>query len=174
MSDQNEIIEQLQRKLDRLAKTVERLGTREAGETSARCYSAAGQSIPDNAYTIVNFNTVDFDPDGLVTTGSDWAFTAPVGGRYAVTACAAFVASTAWAETEAGLLAIFVEGVNVSKLARKDHYSSASTVVMTISGSDLVSLDAGERLDIRVYQNSGGALNLIADALLVRVAIWLI
>src|SRR3989304_3585101 len=52
-----------------------------ASETvSARYTTAAGQSIPNNSNTVIDFGTKDFDYTGSVTTGASWKFTAPISG----------------------------------------------------------------------------------------------
>lgn len=128
---------------------------------SARAITAAGQSIPNNTSTVVDFGTISFDTDSAITTGAGWRFTAPVSGNYLVSASIIFTNTTTWADVELGALILHKNGSLYAYLDRKDSYGSASSVYMQLSGTSLVNLSAGEYVDIRVLQNSGGALALL-------------
>jgi hypothetical protein len=138
----------------------------------AASYSSnAGQSIPNQSITVVNYEDMDDDPGNLVTIGESWKFTAPVAGRYAVSAQVLFDASTAWAETERAILYLYRNGVQFRTLGFQ-HASAAASVYLCVSGSTYVTLEAGETIDIRVWQNSGSALLLAAANTYNHVAIW--
>lgn len=130
----------------------------------ARYRTGAGHSIPNNADTLVNFDTATYDPLGLVTPGASWKFVAPYDAGYAVAAQILYAASTAWADTEAGYLSIYKNGARYSYLHRKDSYGSASSVLMSISGVDTIELVTGDELSIYAFQNTGGSLALFSGA----------
>jgi len=138
----------------------------------ARYSTDAGQSIPDSAVTIVNFEDVTYDQNSLVTVGAGWKFTAATAGYYVVEAMVLFAATNTWADTECGELALFKNGGWFCMLDRKDNYSSASIVYMALGGGDLVYLAVGDMLDVRIYQNSGAALALYNNTVYNHVAIW--
>lgn len=126
---------------------------------STRCYAFARrtsqQSIPNTNYDIINFDTVDDDPLGAVTTGASWKFTVPVGhgGVYSVAATVCLAASAG-----AGVLAVglFRNGTEAWRLGR----TPSSALAMTHSGEAKVKLVAGDYLDVRAFQNSGAARNI--------------
>lgn len=131
---------------------------------AARYETAAGQSIPTASSTIVDFGTKTFDTTGSVTTGASWKFTAPGPGIYSVSAMIMFTNTGTWADSENLVLQLFKGGTVVSNIAYKMSFGTASVVFIDAQGTDLISLLAGEYIDIRVTQNSGAALTLHNDA----------
>lgn len=148
-------------------RTEQRIGQTEVKEVpatlAARYRTAAGQSIPNNTATIVDFGTVDFDTHSRVTTGAAWKFTANASGIYAVSAAIIYSGSTGWADTEAGYIALYKNGSLICYLDRKDSYGSASSVLMMLNGQTTIQLAASDYIDIRVFQNSGASLALLND-----------
>ena len=164
MSDLNTLV-QLLEKNKALQKRLEHLETLEGPATIVARYTTnAGQSIPNNANTIVDFGTLVYDTHSVVTTGAAWHFHAPVNGYYAVSAAILFSSTNTWADAEGGELQLYKNGAAYSRLDWKDNYGSASSIYMQLSGSDLVYLAATETLDIRVWQISGAALALHNNA----------
>ena len=138
----------------------------------ARYSTDAAQSIPDVEMTVINFEDVTYDPDNLVTVGAAWNFLAPEAGYYMVSAMINFTGTATWADTEVGALAIYKNGIIFSYLDARDNYSSASSVYMTLEGSDLIYMAAGDRINVRVWQASGAALALRNLGVYNHVAIW--
>jgi hypothetical protein len=137
-----------------------------------RYKTAAGQSISDSVTTIIDFGTKDFDTKNEVTTGASWKFTAAQTGYYRVNSAILFSSTTAWAESEYAEFNIYKNGVHYSMLGRPNGRDfSASTQHMEAGGSDIVYLLAGEYIDIRVYQNSGGTLALLNNSTYNHVSI---
>ena len=161
----------LMKTVDKLKRDMERQAAQEGGEIAVRYSTAAAQSIPHNSATIINYETASFDPDSLVTAGTAWAFTAPVGGVYAVSAMATYGQTTTWADGEFGLIELRVNGTIASRLDLKN-LGSGSAIYMALEGSDLVSLASGDTVDIRTQQTSGSALALLNSAAYNHVAIW--
>lgn len=128
-----------------------------------RYTTAAGQVIPNTTITIVDFDTLASDDDGLVTTGASWHFTARVGGLYLVAASVQFTNTTAWALGESAMLMLYRNGALHSYLEFKDNFGGASQY-MTLRGAGLLLLTAGWTADLRVSQNSGGSLALSTNA----------
>jgi uncharacterized membrane protein len=144
------------------------------GAVVARYTTAAGQSIANAPVTpvIVNFGTLVRDPYSRVTVGAAWKFTANVAGDYGVSASILFAATAAWADTEAGYIALYLNNALYSNLHRKDSYTAATAVFMMLSGMDTIYLNVGDFIDIRAFQNSGGALALFNDATFNYVNVW--
>jgi hypothetical protein len=146
-----------------------------AAAIHARYTTDAGQSIPNNTTTIVNFEDVSDDTNTAVTVGAAWHFTAPVAGRYLVAASITYVTTTTWAATERALFDLYKNGAQWSSLDRSTgRDSSAATQIVQLAGADTVVLAAGDTVDIRTNQNSGGALALVAFAVDNRVSIALL
>ena len=131
---------------------------------AARFTTAAGQSIATNNFSqIVDFGTKVFDTHGAVTTGASWKFTAPIAGTYAVKGDTLSDVSGGWAATEHWQLRIYKNGVAVSALGGQ-WMEATHTARVSGGGADTIKLVAGDYIDFRVYQTSGGALAMAPDA----------
>lgn len=133
--------------------------------TIAAIYNtAAGQSIAHVTETVVNFDTKVKDTHNAVTTGAAWKFTAPVAGFYYVSAVVCFATTTTWADGEVGVIELYVNGVAVTVLNWKGNYATGCGR-MQLCGGMLVYLNAGDYIHIGIYQSSGAALALRAEAI---------
>jgi hypothetical protein len=126
--------------------------------------TAAGQIIPNAAFTIINFNTKIEDIYDLVTTGVNWSFKPQQSGVYLITTRITFDSTATWADTEPGTLSCYVNGVSQSILDYKDNLSPALHYLQ-LNGSYIVRLNALDTVTIRVYQGSGGNLPLLNIAI---------
>ena len=126
----------------------------------ARYSTAAGQSIPNNSDTVINFDVQNYDTHSAVTTGATWHFTAPVQGYYLVAVFILFAATNTWIDQEYISLTSLINGVGISRLGFSAHHGSASSIFVGVSGTDVLQLNAGDTLAIRVTQTSGAALAL--------------
>lgn len=124
-----------------------------------RYNSSAGQSISNNTVTIIDFGTKDFDSHNAVTTGASWKFTAPTSGKYFISTTVGTNTPTVWSDSEQFAIYIYKNGSENSTLGIGTSHSTTGEYP-TISGSGLLSLNAGDYFDIRVYQTSGGSINL--------------
>jgi hypothetical protein len=135
----------------------------------------AGQSFASASTDIVNFEDLVKDTFAMVTTGVAWKLTAPRDGYYHVDVQVMFAANTGWAITEKGQLYVYVDGVHVVTLDRKDNFvSGASNIYMQLGGSTIVYLTAGQYFDIRLVQTSGGAIALVALSEYNRISVALL
>lgn len=135
--------------------------------------SAAGQSIPNTTTTIVDLGTKEVDTHGAVTTGASWKFTAPRAGYANITASVG-TNFLGWTIGERFQLFIYKNG---SEYRRND----AEIITSDSSGANYswhsnitsfsIPMEAGDYLDIRVYQTSGGAVSLNATATEVKASI---
>jgi hypothetical protein len=152
------------------------LATTTAADTiTARYTTIAAQSIANNTITNVNFDTLVDDPSSLVTTGAGWAFTAPATGRYHVSASVMFAATTTWAlGTKNGQLYLYVDGVLICYLDYNDSREAGTSQFMLLHGSDTAYVVAGQTIQVRVRQSSGGALVLLNSALGNYIAVSLL
>ena len=126
-----------------------------------RAQTDSAQSIPNDTNEIVNFDTINYDTHDAVTVGSNWVFTAPVAGYFLVSAALLFETSTAWAESERAGLYLYRDGSRFAGLDRGSHWdTSASTNLRFVGGGTVVYCAVDQELNIRVYQDSGGAIAL--------------
>lgn len=122
---------------------------------TARAYLSSSQSIPNNADTLIQYGNESFDSAGAFTTGASAKFTAPTTGYYLVLAAALFT-SDAWTAGKYAALLLYKNGALVSQIGYT-LVEVLGTIQITIVGSDIISLAAGDYIDVRCYQNSGGA-----------------
>jgi len=139
------------------------------GRVVAATYStAAGQSIPNNTDTIVDFGTKVQDTLNAVTTGGSWKFTAQSQGTYEVNAFVEFTNGGGWAVGEEAYLALYKNGGSVTRLGGYVAQVAHSTYVPIPCATRQIELNAGDYIDLRVFQNSGASLALLASG----VANW--
>jgi hypothetical protein len=144
-----------------LRHRVRDLETQESIPIVARYQTDAGQSIPNNTLTIVNFEDLVIDTWSAVTVGASWAFTAPVGGYYQVSVYIEFAATTNWVVGERAEMVLYKNGGAGAILDAQENHGATSHRV-TLQGDDTIELAAGDTLDVRVTQVSGAALALRA------------
>lgn len=116
---------------------------------NAKYRASAGQSIPNGAVTLVNWDTKDFDSHGAVTTGvGTWRFTAPISGKYRISG---YVSLAAVAVTQSNRLSInlYKNGsLNITMGFRRFDGSYTANAETNFTG--LINLVAGEYIDIRL------------------------
>lgn len=137
--------------------------------------SNAGQSIPDSTLTIVNFEDLVYDTHSAVTIGAAWNFAVPTGwdGIYSIDAIVHWN-SIDPQEGEEYYLRCHVNGANVGYLEYHSDLQTASSRIFPLGGHIELDLDAGDTVDVRVYQGSGGAETLRAVATYNRIQIhWI-
>ena len=124
-------------------------------------YNAAAQSIANNTLTALSFDTDAIDTNGFHPTGAGNArITIPtgLGGKYLISASMRFGLSLTGKRT----MSLFLNGGQVvdiaEEVANNDQY-------LMISKSFILSLNAGDYLELGVFQNSGGNLDCFARAL---------
>lgn len=127
--------------------------------------TTAGQSIPNNASTVINYATLVTDTDSAVTTGAAWKFTVPTnkGGIYLVAANATLSAPFAGTTPFTLVLQLLKNAGEVARL-----YFNVSTANIgaasfdAAEGSTLVNCVPGDTLTIGIIQSStaGAAIAL--------------
>lgn len=121
----------------------------------------AGQSIPDNVYTIINYEDYDFGMvQSDVTVGAAWKFTSKRKGSYLVLASLNFN-SFAWTTGERIVLAIYKNG----GLEYYDdiYMPNNATRRIKIKVACLIECVKDDTIDVRCKQNSGGAVTMLSD-----------
>lgn len=118
--------------------------------------TAAGQVVTDSASTIINFDTVEIDTDGIVTVGAAWKVTFTEPGTIVVKASVAV--DYAGVLNFDSFLIICKSGAEYRRGARASAAvpGVGASYVEGVSVCADVRVGAGDYLDIRCYQKSGG------------------
>lgn len=125
------------------------------------------QTLIDNTWTVLDFNSKDWDDDGLVTTGSGvWEYEAPHAGYFDVTT-SVLVNDTAWLADE--VCSARLERYTSSAWSAHSHLhryelEDSGTIFIHLRGSATIYLAAGEKLRLTVNQGSGGDITTGAFA----------
>lgn len=131
----------------------------------ARYNTDAGQNIPTASFTIVNFEDKDYDDLNAVTTGASWSYTSPVDQVVSVKAGIQFLSTVNWSTGNSILLQIYKNGTLYSQIDQLEVENSAGeSLALGARGSDDVKLNAGDTIDIRVYQDTGSSLALNSNS----------
>jgi hypothetical protein len=129
------------------------------GTEVARYVATLGQSIPYNANTVINYDTMVYDPHGTVTTGASWTFTAPATGYYQVNASFLFAGAT-WSVSTYWSLYIYVNG-SVYSSPNGGNVQAAAFIGVEGGGGDIIQMTMGDTLNVQIIQTgTGGAIAL--------------
>lgn len=133
---------------------------------TARVIKGGAQSIPNIAYTAVTFDGETFDTDTLhdnVTNPE--RLTAVRAGTYKIFGTVGFAASAAGTQ----------RNVRVYKNGVASNFTSVggmnATIQPYIPVEDLLSLAAGDYVELRAYQDSGAALDALAASIFAMIRI---
>jgi hypothetical protein len=118
------------------------------GRYGFRAHQNASQNLTNAAFSIINFDTVEYDPISSLTTGAACKYTAPVPGVYHFDGEVAIAAGGGGAAQF--LVSLFKNGVENWRGAQVNYNGSFVLQV----GCD-VAMVAGDYVDIRGYQSSG-------------------
>ena len=118
--------------------------------------------MANTSATIVNFGNKTFDTHGAVTTGASWKFTAPVSGIYRVSASIGSNSGGGWVVGELWVVRLYKNNSFQVELCSIISQTTHSTYI-SVNGTDIINLIAGDTIDLRIYQNSGAALNTAAS-----------
>lgn len=126
--------------------------------------TAAGQSIPNTTFTIIDFGTAEINSHGNVTTGANWKFTAFIFGVYEISAFITFNLGGSWNTAEDALVEIYKNGAQFSRIGNTASTTTHGTYVPVPCSTRQIRLIAGEYIDLRAYQTSGSSLSLLVGA----------
>jgi hypothetical protein len=136
-------------------------------EMRCRATKSADQSIPNNTLTTVTFDTEDFDLGPLHdTVTNNSRFTVPVGGDgiYLIIAQASWTGRAG----SGGRLGAYVYKNGVTRLGIQEETPDGATgdgnLGTSFSATAGVALVAGDYIEMKVQQNTGGAFNLLGAA----------
>ena len=119
--------------------------------------SSTTQSIADDTYTKIQFNTEEYDTASAYDNSSNYRFTVPSGqgGKYFIYAAARMASSSA-----ALTFNIRLNGSNAGFSSVKAVSGELQTILLNY-GKDL---SAGDYLEVFMRQQSGGSLDISGDS----------
>lgn len=126
---------------------------------AARVYHNVAQSIPTAVGTLLAFNSERFDTDAIhdVTTNNS-RLTCKTAGKYLIFANVEFAANA----TGVRYINIALNGATV--IGSQTSLSSDVTIPARINASVIYDLAVNDYIEVNVYQDSGGALNVTSAA----------
>ena len=116
----------------------------------------ANQTIAAGDTDIIEFDTVEEDPEGLWDADGDYKMTAGAGGLHRLTAS---VALPTPGQNNTYEIRIFVNNVEEKRVTRQ----SAVNEEMSLQVTTMERLEIGDKVDIRVTNNSGQSRDVLAD-----------
>ena len=146
-----------------VADSAEATGLKWAAPASGSTFSgvslfkSANQSIANNTFVVITFNSENFDTDTYHSTSTNTSrITIPSGkgGYYNVSATLSFAGNN----TGIRQLNLLKNGTAVQNMFSTSPTQSAGDY--RVSGSTILNLVAGDYLEINGYQSSGGALDV--------------
>jgi hypothetical protein len=136
---------------------------------AAVCTTNAAQAVTNTSSDVINFEDVSFDTHGAVTTGASWKFTAPVAGIYSYVARVLTDSNTANGDSAAITLSVRKGGSAFSSSYVAKSGATATRFCGHVSG--MVQLNAGQYIDVVLYNATGGTRTLYADGSYNRIEI---
>lgn len=130
---------------------------------NARYSTNTGQSVSNATLTIIDFEDRSFDSHNAVTTGASWKFTAATSGVYDVFAQIMTTSTGNFGGIEYIELRLHKNGSVTPYSGYLESNFTGSTVNNSVKMVDSIKLLAGDYIDIRMYQTSGGAMPLVND-----------
>lgn len=119
----------------------------------ARMYMSGAVSLGTaNAWNVVPFDTVEYDPSGNCTTGASAKYTVPVSGDYLIIGR---FSGAGGSGVQSGS-AVFKNGAELFRFL-----DTGAAGLMALGGSDARALVAGDTLDLRYFfsSNAGSTAN---------------
>jgi hypothetical protein len=124
--------------------------------------SGSTTTVPVDAWTIINFNTVEVDTASTVTTGAGWYFKSPDLAYVQILACIKY-ASVTPAAGNYDSLAVFKNGAYLKTLAFDVEYAALGFPInQTLHGATIIRCQKDDLIDVRVWHH--GPSSAIASA----------
>jgi hypothetical protein len=121
-------------------------------------HAASAVTVTNNATAVLSYDTSDFNVGGVFSTTQPTRMTAPVAGRYLITA------SVRWASNSAGRRALALElNGTAAQIARSNvspYLQGAAAFNPEQTVGSVYQLKAGDYVEVWAYQNSGAPLDL--------------
>lgn len=125
--------------------------------------SKSSFAVVSGTTTILSFDAEDYDNDGMFDSGTPAQLTCKTAGTYLVVAKASFDANAT------GIRQVEAKLVGVTVIASEIVASAGSSSATKLNAVAIYQLAVNDRIEMRVYQNAGSALNVTGDLSLVRI-----
>ena len=125
--------------------------------------------LDDGSSHVIDFDTEDYDPDSVVTTGASWTFTAPATAWYELTFIRGAVASNGNNFVSGDTMTIYFtkNGSDQDYIAIYTERTT-TTIAMRLAGSRVISLTAGDTIQV-LYNNGSNAARLLVAAATIEI-----
>jgi len=161
----------LMRKLKRFNRRIGRAEVKPPGSAAGsgvaallvKAHTSADQSVAASTEDVIDFDTVDYDPGGDVTTGAAWHYTVPVTGWYAVGCESGLVSPNGvdWVVLDTAEIDVFVNGSFVQII----DYTTATIIdqglLLSVNGQVIISVAATDTIDVRYANGSASTRTLL-------------
>lgn len=121
-------------------------------------HASSAVTLQDNATAVLSYDTADFNVGGVFNSAQPTRMTAPVAGRYFITA------SVRWASNATGRRALALElNGTAAQIARSNvspFLQGGAAFNPEQTAQTIYKLNAGDYVEVWAYQNSGGPLDL--------------
>ena len=118
-----------------------------ASEVVAARYTSNTGQVMSNTGEIADFEDVDYDTHGAVTTGASWKFTAPISGHYSVKS-SALISSRSYTNGQYISIRLRKNGSYHTVIRRWESPDAGYTGYVHLNGSTDVFLNSGEYIDL--------------------------
>jgi hypothetical protein len=132
-----------------------------ATKFKARAYQGTFQTIANNTFTKITLDTVDYDPNGNFDATTNYRWTCPAAGYYAVSGAVK-------TNAVAGSTVVYIEKNGAGVV---DTYTPSGGQGGWSQAADVLLLAAGDFLELWIFQDSGGPANTVTGSPLTRLAV---
>jgi hypothetical protein len=124
---------------------------------AARYFTTSAQSLSAFSYSVVNFNTKDFDTHNAVTIGSDWKFTAPTSGLYEVSSFIQTNCTAIFPNVSQHVIGL--NGANETQMLSGYRFFNSSSFGLTAEhpGTATIRLNKGDYIQIKIWHNTASS-----------------
>lgn len=138
----------------------------------ARVQTAPTTNIASATNTFLHFTTVDYDPFGMVTIGTDHDTTSATNGTYVtvpydgkmrINGRVVLDDSTNFSGTELARLRVAIDGSSSGTPYLDFRYPASNEVDPPLAGSVDIEVSAGQKVEVFIRQESGAAIPFLAD-----------
>jgi hypothetical protein len=120
-------------------------------------YRNNNQTITNNTNTAISFDTETFDTDGMWAIGDPTKLVAQLAGKYVITC------SARWDGNATGSRVVSVKKNGTTFLSQNGSKDVEGNHVIVTGSPTIATLAASDYIEIIVFQDSGGNLDIIAD-----------
>jgi hypothetical protein len=126
------------------------MGFEKKSRPACRAYNNAGQSIPNNSWTNVTFDTEEFDTDNMITPPVGYITVKRLAGYYMITGQVTFESTS----TAGTIRAMLIDG------AWDWRKPTGAWGLTNLAAASIRHKAVNDKLYLAVYQDSGAAMSL--------------